>query len=54
MMAEVFDIAEFDLTGKQQLGKVLFATTVAFGAGKAAEKVFNEAVKAIRNHKASK
>lgn len=53
-MDEFNALTEFELTGKQQLGEALFATTVAFGASMAAKKVFTETVKAIRNHKASK
>jgi hypothetical protein len=53
-MDGITEFTDFELTTKQQYGEALFATTVAFGASLAAKKVFTEAVKAIRNHKASK
>lgn len=53
-MDDIIEITDIELTGKQQFAEVLFAASVAFGAGKIAEKAFKEAVKAIRNHKASK
>jgi hypothetical protein len=43
-----------ELTTKQELGKVLVAATVAFAVTKAVNKVYDQAVVAIRNYKASK
>jgi hypothetical protein len=36
---------------KHQIGKLLFATIVAFGATKLAEKSYDAGLKAIQNHK---
>lgn len=53
-MDEITENTDFELTLPQEYGQALFATTVAFGASLVAKKVFEEAVKAIRNHRASK
>lgn len=53
-MDELTEVTDFELTLGQEYGQALFATTVAFGASLAAKKVFEEVVKVVRNHKASK
>lgn len=52
-MDEVIEIVEVNsaLPLKHQLAKVLFATVVAFGATKLAERTYDAALAAVKNHK---
>jgi hypothetical protein len=53
-MDENIEPVKIDLTTKQELGKVLVAAAVAFAVTKAVNKVYDQAVVAIREYKASK